>query len=308
MRALTDFIQGAIDTNTLTISSASHGTAIILNPTTIRYTPNTGYEGSDTFNVVLNCDTEPVNITVQSAPTGIANISVVEQADPYSDANIQLKINGVIPTGGTINGTGSASIVIRNGDTITFEAFSELPSAGINPQLYLYVVRNGVAVYPVTSVPATPGSGQIAGPYTVAPGDEFNAQVISTADESEESVSCGVPVTLSGGIGFPNNVFYELGAGLGSVTLTYDAINIPDKFIVYSGGAKVIDTGYVGDPSYQSALDAALAAMGLPPETISSPGTGTASFTKISTSSTTLVEIYSPLEGTNWNLTLSCPV
>lgn len=122
------------------------------------------------------------------------------------------------------------------------------------------------------------------------------------------TIPCGTSTTYSGGEGFPTENIINLGSSLGTVTLTYDAFSIPDKFQVFFDGVKVIDTGYKGDTSQQSALDSALAAMGLPSETITTPGSGTATFSKGTATTTATVRVYSPLAGTSWNYTLSCPV
>jgi hypothetical protein len=106
---------------------------------------------------------------------------------------------------------------------------------------------------------------------------------------------------FSGGQGF-ESYDIQFGEATGTVQLTYDAFSVPDRFVVKWNGNVVIDTGYVGDSSY----DAALAALGLP--AVTGPGAGTASFNKnLASPGFATVEVYGPLEGTAWEFTLGCP-
>lgn len=121
-------------------------------------------------------------------------------------------------------------------------------------------------------------------------------------------IACGVDNTFSGGASFPSETIITLGSGLGNVQLSFNAQSVPDKFIVIYDGVEVINTGYRGDSSQQAALDAALAARGLPPETIMGTGIGTQSFTKSTASpATALVRVFAPIAGTAWGYTLGCP-
>lgn len=305
MSLLSSFLQGSLDPISASGTTPTHGTISVVS-NTITYTPNSVYEGADSFNITLNCDTEGVNITVEDAPLIHITLIVNEQADPYADANLQLKVNGSAVS--TINGTATVPIDTHFGNVITFEAFGERPSTGDNPVQRLVVVKNGITIFDDTTPDNPPVISLIAGPYTVALGDTFTATASTTADVPSGAISCGTPVTFTGGVGFPNNIFYELGASLGTVNVTYDAHSIPDKFIGYSGGVKVFDTGYRGDSSYQAALDAELISRGLPTETIMGVGAGTASFSKLVVDSYTLVEVYSPLTGTAWDFTMDCPI
>lgn len=121
-------------------------------------------------------------------------------------------------------------------------------------------------------------------------------------------IPCDSPTAYAGGQSYPTTQDVILGAGLGIVTLTIDAFSIPDKFIVTFDGVDVINTGYRGDTSQQSGLDAALAALGRPPETIAGIGTGTFTFNKTTATTIATVKVFAPMSGTSWNFTLSCPV
>jgi len=122
-----------------------------------------------------------------------------------------------------------------------------------------------------------------------------------------QQISCGSPASFSGGVAFPSYHNIELGSNTGSVTLTYNAQNVPDKFELWFDGVKVIDTGYRGGSTAQSDLDQALANLGLPSETIQGTGSGSASFTKSTATTTAQLRVYSPLANNSWTATLSCP-
>lgn len=130
--------------------------------------------------------------------------------------------------------------------------------------------------------------------------------VTTTTSIRENSISCGE--TASGGTAYPLEVWItDMGASTGYVTLTYDMNAQPDKFIVEIDGLEVLNTGYRGDSSLQSVLDAKLALYGLPSETIVGNGTGTASFFKASSTTIAVVKIYAPLEETTWSFSVACP-
>ena len=120
--------------------------------------------------------------------------------------------------------------------------------------------------------------------------------------------SCGNQYTYTGGETFPTLLNIDLGQSTGTVTLNFNARSIPDKFEVWFDGIKVIDTGYRGSTFYQTDLDNALALRGLPSETITGTGSGTANFNKTTNTKVALVKVYAPLDGTIWDITLGCPV
>ncbi|WP_369210867.1 hypothetical protein [Xylella fastidiosa] len=72
----------------------------------------------------------------------------------------------------------------------------------------------------------------------------------------------------SGGEAFPNIVHVRLGSATGLVTLAFAPSENPDKFEVWIGGVKVLDTGYYGSLFYQNWLNVILASKELPPEKI----------------------------------------
>lgn len=237
--------------------------------------------------------------------TATVTVNVTQQADPYADANSQVKDNGIVVPP-DIYDTNSHTYSIYAGDTFHVEGLCVDLSTGINPNLHMDVTKNTVEVFS-DDTPCVPGAS-LNYSDVVADGDNYIVNVVATADAPESPVACGDAASYSGGEAFPTEVFVSLGSSFGNVTLNFDALSIPDKFEVWYNGLKVIDTGYRGDSSYQSSLDAELATRGLPPETIMGLGSGTATFSKTSTTTSALVRVYAPLSGTAWNFTLNCPV
>jgi hypothetical protein len=115
-------------------------------------------------------------------------------------------------------------------------------------------------------------------------------------------VACNASTSYSGGAGFASYTI-NLGSGTGTVTLTYNAQNVPDRWRVVWGGIEVINTGFRGDAANNAALNAA----GFP--SVVGPGSGSTTFSKNASSPTNAtVYVDAPLTGTAWSFTLSCPV
>ena len=121
-------------------------------------------------------------------------------------------------------------------------------------------------------------------------------------------VPCDTGTAYSGGEAFPDVQVIELGSATGVVTVTFNALGVPDKFIVEFDGVEVINTGYRGEQVYQGQLNTALAERGLPAETITSPGQGVATFNKTTSTTTATLKVFAPISGTSWSCTVSCPV
>ncbi len=119
---------------------------------------------------------------------------------------------------------------------------------------------------------------------------------------SPSAEPCGGTLSFAGDQGtYTFNVALGSSTG-GTVVLNYQAYSRPDRFLVEHGGVVVIDTGYVGNTSYNDSLSA----LGLDP--VTGPGQGTASFVKTDPSTTATVTISAPIPGTLFNFTLNCPV
>lgn len=144
-------------------------------------------------------------------------------------------------------------------------------------------------------------------------------------------LECDMPTAISGGTAYPNSQTVLLNAVIGNVELAFNAQSVPDRFIVFYNSAVVIDTGYRGTSGFDfgggsrlsftdslaGKIDPILTTTypdvinfpddGFP--RIVSPGNGTASFLKSTTSPVALqVDVYAPMASTAYSYTIGCPV
>lgn len=165
---------------------------------------------------------------------------------------------------------------------------------------------------PETSPPPPPPPGGIDRSQV---GNEFGRT--STTGRNNLNLTCTDDVVFSdsGNVVLPSVDVVALPSEAGTVTLEYDAYNIPDRFVVEVGGRVVIDTRYVGTERTVAEINAVLTAYGFTPTSqanIISPGDGTRSFQKAAGVTSAIVRVYAPLTGTAWEVTLkfsssSCP-
>ena len=119
----------------------------------------------------------------------------------------------------------------------------------------------------------------------------------------------------SGNVVLPSVDVVRLPSAAGTVTLEYDAYQVPDRFVVVVGG-RTIDTQYVGTSRSVAEVNAVLNRYGFTPTSqasIISPGSGTRSLQKPAGVTSAVVRVYAPLTGTQWEVTLkfsnnSCPL
>ena len=66
--------------------------------------------------------------------------------------------------------------------------------------------------------------------------------------------NCGETIVVydNGNVEFVYEIY--LGNDIGNVVLNYDSFSTPDRYVVEWNGIQVIDTGYRGNPSYNSQL------------------------------------------------------
>ena len=160
-----------------------------------------------------------------------------------------------------------------------------------------------------------------------------NTLSISVVTTTISGLPCGTPVSYASGQAYPSSGLSYLGTSYGTVNLTFDALNIPDQFIVIYDNNIVINTGYRGSSSYdfgggsRNSFKTALSGKTDPvnggvypnftnyvddgyPRVITAPsgsaGSGVQSFYK-SLTQTAIVKVYAPMPSTQWNYTLGCP-
>ena len=118
----------------------------------------------------------------------------------------------------------------------------------------------------------------------------------SGLDMQLNTARCSSLVSSGGAGDYTFNVF--LGSDTGSVTLSYNALAVPNQFIVNYNGSNVIDTGLVGSSGVYNGVTV----------TTVGAGSGTASFTKSSATPTVAtVTVKAPYGGSAWEFDLGCP-
>ena len=147
----------------------------------------------------------------------------------------------------------------------------------------------------------------------------------------EDSIDCGTATQFSGGLSYPAEKTYTLGSTLGTVSIDFEAYNVPDRFIIYLNDEAVYDSGYRGAASYniggsnRNGFNDSLTGLedpitgniypfshennesdGYP--TVISPGAETESFEKTITFPYIILKVYAPMSGTLWNATVNCPI
>jgi hypothetical protein len=97
-------------------------------------------------------------------------------------------------------------------------------------------------------------------------------------------------------------VTVDVGSGIGNIALVYTAETVPDSFQVTWNSVSVINTGFRGDSSFDSQLNA----LGF--ASVSGPSIGNATFNKSSSTPTTLtLTVTSPLTNSLWDAQINAP-
>ncbi len=256
----------------------------------------------------LTVSTYSTTFTVTTKQYVTLRYMLTEQTSPtFVDGNIYVQDAGSTVSPFPVTSSATGSTVVLDGDTIAVTGYAILTNMGVGSQLRMVVKQDGVNIYNNTIPNNPPPDDAMIFDFVSQLGSIYDVNV-DTYSNTNPPESCGIPISYTGGEAFPSITEITLGATTGDISLSFDSYSIPDKYEVWFDGVKVIDTGYRGDTSYQSGLDVALAARGLPPETIVSPGYGSESFTKSTATTTALVYVYAPMEGTAWTFQLQCPV
>lgn len=136
------------------------------------------------------------------------------------------------------------------------------------------------------------------------------SETIYDCDGTAVGLPCNEESQASGQNEFPAEFLVEVGNTLGNVEIDFTFGDVPDKMIVEKmDGTVLINTGWRGSTSWQAQLNQGLADLGLPPETITSPGSGTVSFNKNFADSKVRVKIFTSyfLGSSSWWVTVKCP-
>jgi len=156
-----------------------------------------------------------------------------------------------------------------------------------------------------------------------------NTVSFSTASCGNE-IACNSGVSYSGGNSYPAETIVALGSDIGSSILTYDALDIPDRFICYFNGTLVIDTGYKGAAAYnyggilRGTFTASLTGRLDPiygttypdfinyiqdgyPLLTGEPSGSVAFIKELPLVTEVTVRVYAPMSNTVWDFSVSCP-
>jgi hypothetical protein len=143
---------------------------------------------------------------------------------------------------------------------------------------------------------------------------------------------CGSSFEFNGGVTYPSTFELDFGAQIGTVTIDFSAFTIPDRCIIYYNGNVVVDSKYRGSSNYNTIgggsrnnFTSALSTQVDPitgnsypdftnpdhlsdgyPEVFSNTDyTFEKNYPFISTA---ILKVYGPIDGTAWNINISCPV
>jgi len=152
----------------------------------------------------------------------------------------------------------------------------------------------------------------------------------SCAITSNPGVSCNGSTSYTGGQNYPTEVIVNLGSTTGTVTLTINPIAVPDRYIVNWNSSNVIDTGYRSSVASKFSSPSGIDRSGFTSQLtgLTDPILGTTypdnvnfldgypnvssittfSFNKnLATPNFARLQIYGPLVGTEWTITISFP-
>lgn len=151
---------------------------------------------------------------------------------------------------------------------------------------------------------------------------------------------CGIPTPFPGGQAYPTTLNINLGSDIGTVGCVLDPFGFPDRFIANWDGNIVIDTGYltnqagvtrynIGGDQRQTFINSLLGKTAPEGGTYPLPPGGSGNniilsdgypqcfektyptpvnFTKDNSESSVTVDVYGPISGTSWRVTVNCPV
>lgn len=167
------------------------------------------------------------------------------------------------------------------------------------------------SVFDEGTVPTTTdGYYEIALSPESFPGNiEYYVKVTNECGEDYRTVTiyrCGENIAFRGGQVYPTSITVVINPYLNQ-TINVDPASVPDKFVIDIGGVEVLNTGYIGNVSYQALLDAALTALGDPTETITAV-TGAQNYNFLNSTGAQYMQlrVYGPLENTAWNVVTEC--
>lgn len=219
-----------------------------------------------------------------------------------------------------------------NTDISISTAFSYRDCFGIERTVYIgpdygyqtYICSSTTPV--LEQIPGTPVPPQAFAELEGSCGDDEDPEKPDDPDAPE--IGCDTEFSYGGGRSYPSKYLIDLGTITGTVTVEYQAFGVPDKFLIIDPNraaplSPVVahSGGYRGNVSFQGELCDFYASRGFgcpncmgpltPPSLmceITGGGEGSFTFTKTSSMRWVYLEVYAPLHGTAWDVTVGCPV
>lgn len=129
--------------------------------------------------------------------------------------------------------------------------------------------------------------------------DEYSTQPLPTPTPTYENIkSCGRINNDTGQGVFTYAI--KIDSSPSTVKFNYNTYFVPDRFIIELDDSIVVDTGYVGDTSY----DESLISLGLP--ATSGGGQGSVTFNNPKRLSVAYLTVYAPLPNSSWSYIIEC--
>jgi len=214
----------------------------------------------------------------------------------------------LIVTGGWVKeAKGSARIYVADNATDTTPGAMQIPIGGSGRNVR---ITGFVGLYATSDIFKAIGEQQFVGRVltgwsltygndgSVSLSDGMN--VVATAPPGTVPIPRRLPCSAAASFGGDGGAEYtvDLGSATGTVSLSFDAYSVPDRFIVAWNGSEVINSGLRGvNGTYDGNV-----------VVVDGAGSGTLTFNKTSASpSTAIVRVISPYSGTSWSFNLGCP-
>jgi YD repeat-containing protein len=207
-------ITGGTATSVAVPSGPSNGSVAIQGGTSISYTPNNGFSGSDSFTYTASNSTgtsapATVSITVANTPPQTANVSTTV-AENSTNNPIALNITGGAPTSVSVFTTPQNGTATASGTSITYT-----PNAGFS--------GSDSFSYEASNAAGTSGASNVS--ITVTPPPPVANNVSATV--SENSVTNTITFNITGGTPTSVTITAQPANGSASVNGTSSAFYTP---------------------------------------------------------------------------------
>lgn len=249
------------------------------------------------------------------------------------NTTVVVNISTAIPSNITVSSaTLGGNISSDGGNTITDRGV--VYGLSINPTISDTKVQSGsgTGAYSLNVTGLTQGTTYHVRAYAINSSGTFYGADENFITLTDGATACEAGQTFPGGTSYPSTNSVVLGSGTGIVTLTFDALGIPDFFSV-EYNSTIYNSGWRGDPIYdyggslRASFRSSLIGKVDPSQNTPFPPTfpntalypedgyprinsvtGQIVFSKTTNNPTSAtVKVYAPMSGTKWSYVLSCP-